>query len=184
MTMKKLIVPILICVMLLTGCGKSAEAGFAEFIAKTAQSDEISFVADVKAEFPKKTAEFRLGYTQKDGEAVIEVLEPGLIAGIKARVSEDGAALEFDGAVLDLGNLSGDGKISPLNAVSMLVKAMREGHIDIVWTEDELIAARIIPADDIAVTLWLDSELIPVNAELSYKDKTLVYIEISDWVIN
>lgn len=181
--MKKLLIPILICVMLLTGCTKSAEAGFAEFMAKAAQSDEISFAADLKAEFPNKTVELKLGYTQKDGEAVIEVLKPELIAGIKARVTENGAALEYDGAMLDLGRLSDDGKISPLNAVSMLVKAIRDGHLDLAWTEDELLAARIIPADDTAVTLWLNSELVPVNAELSYKDKTLVYIQISDWMM-
>lgn len=181
--MKKLLVPILVCVLLLTGCARSAEAAFAEFMAKAAQSGEISFTADLQAEFPKKTVGLTLGYTQKDGEAVVEVIKPKLIAGIRARVSEDGAALEYDGAVLDLGKLSEDGKISPLNAVSMLVKAIRSGQLELVWTENELLAARLIPADDTVITLWLTEELTPVSAELGYHGKTLVTMEISDWMM-
>ena len=32
-----------------------------------------------------------------------------------------------------------------------------------------------------SVTLWIDEENAPVNAEITYKEKTVVFIEIDDW---
>ena len=47
-----------------------------------------------------------------------------------------------------------------------------------------MIAARLVPSDDMLVTLWLSSELVPLNAEISYKEQTVIFIEINDWEVN
>lgn len=47
-----------------------------------------------------------------------------------------------------------------------------------------MLAARIIPADDYVVTLWIDSSLTPRSAEISYKENTVVLVEISDWSVS
>ena len=120
---------------------------------------------------------------QDENGAVVEILEPELVAGIKARVSEDTTQLEYEGVILDIGTLSDNG-LSPMSALPVLVKAMREGHLDIVWTEDDMLAARIIPSDDITVTLWLSKELVPLNAEISCDEKTVAFIEITDWSVS
>ena len=61
---------------------------------------------------------------------------------------------------------------------------MSDAHIDITWREDDMIAARLVPSEDMNVTLWLSDELVPLNAEISYKEQTVIFIEISDWEIN
>ena len=47
-----------------------------------------------------------------------------------------------------------------------------------------MLVARIIPSDDFTVTLWLSPELEPLNAEITYREKSVVFIEISDWKVS
>ena len=82
--------------------------------------------------------------------------------------------------MLDIGTLP-DARLSPMSALPLMMKAIRNGHAEITWVEDERIAARIVPEDDYAVTLWLGSSLVPESAEISYKERSVVFIEISDW---
>ena len=181
--MRKLVLPLMISLVILCGCADSGEESFMQFMQQVSAANEIGFDALVRAEYSDKTAEFKLGYTQDENGAVVEVKEPELIAGIKARVSEDGTQLEYDGAVLDIGTFAGS-ELSPMSALPLLAKTMREGHIDIVWTEDDMLVARIIPSDDFTVTLWLSPELEPLNAEITYREKSVVFIEISDWKVS
>ena len=71
-----------------------------------------------------------------------------------------------------------------MSALPLLVRSMTDAHIDITWREDDMIAARLVPSDDMLVTLWLSSELVPLNAEISYKEQTVIFIEINDWEVN
>ncbi len=178
--MRKVLLPILLSFVLLCGCGKNAEASFNQFALQVAAAEEIDFTANVRAEYTNKTAEFKLGYEQNSDGAVVEILEPELVAGIKARVAPDSTTLEYEGVILDLGMLT-DSDLSPMSALPLLAKTIREGHIDIAWTEEDMLVARLIPKDDVTVTLWLDSELTPLNAEITYKENTVIFIEISDW---
>lgn len=178
--MRKILLPIVICLVMLCGCGNNAEASFNQFVLQVGAADEIEFTAKVRAEYADKTAEFKLDYEQDENGAEIEIVEPELVAGIKAHVAPESTMLEYDGVILDIGMLT-DSDLSPMSALPMLANAMRDGHVDIVWTEDDMLAARLIPSDDITVTLWLNSELTPINAEISYKESTVVFIEISDW---
>ena len=100
--MRKLVLLLMISLVILCGCADSGEESFMQFMQQVSAANEIGFDALVRAEYSDKTAEFKLGYTQDENGAVVEIKEPELIAGIKARVSEDGTQLEYDGAVLDL----------------------------------------------------------------------------------
>ena len=181
--MRKLILPLMISLVILCGCSDNGEESFLKFMQQVYTADQVSFNAVVRAEYSDKTAEFKLGYLQDENGAVVEILEPELVAGIKARVSKDSTQLEYENVILDIGTLSDNG-LSPMSALHVLIKAMREGHLDIVWTEDNMLAARIIPTDDTTVTLWLSKELVPLNAEISCDEKTVVFIEITDWSVS
>lgn len=179
--MKKCILPLMISLLLLCGCADNTEESFLKFADGLAAADKLSFSADVRAEYADKTESFRLSYSRDEYEAVIEVIKPEMIAGIKARISSDSATLEYDGAVLDIGCLTDDG-LTPISALPLMERALTDGHVEMTWTENGLLAARLIPSDDTAVTVWLSEELKPVSAEISCKEITSVYIDIYDWV--
>lgn len=179
---RKVILLLMICLVVLTGCGDNGEKIFLKFAENVGAAGEISFTAKVRAEYSDKTAEFTLDYEQDSEGTEIEIVEPETVKGIKAKVSNDGLSLEYEGAILDIGKLTDRG-LSPVSALPLLAGAMKDAHIDLVWTEENLVAARLIPADDTVVTLWISSDLVPQNAEITYKDQTLVYIEISDWEV-
>ena len=84
--MRKLVLPLMISLVILCGCADSGEESFMQFMQQVSAANEIGFDALVRAEYSDKTAEFKLGYTQDENGAVVEIKEPELIAGIKARV--------------------------------------------------------------------------------------------------
>ena len=59
---------------------------------------------------------------------LLTVVEPELIAGITARLKEDGAYLEYDGASLSTGPLTGEG-MTPLEAVPFLMGQLTSGYM-------------------------------------------------------
>ena len=181
--MIKKLLPLMISLVLLCGCADNGEESFDEFAGEVAEADTVSFSADVRAEYSDKTAEFTLRYVQRPESTEVEITEPETVAGIKARVTGDALSLEYGGAILDIGAF-GDTELSPMSALPLLVRSMTDAHIDITWREDDMIAARLVPSDDMLVTLWLSSELVPLNAEISYKEQTVIFIEINDWEVN
>lgn len=181
--MFKKMLPLMISLVLLCGCADTGEESFDEFVMGVAEADTVSFSADVRAEYSDKTAEFTLRYAQSADSAEVEISEPETVAGIKARVTGDALSLEYDGAILDIGSF-GDTELSPMSALPLLVRSMTDAHVDITWREDDMIAARLVPSDDMLVTLWLSNDLVPLNAEISYKEQTVIFIEINDWEVN
>ena len=178
--MKKLLVPLMISLCLLCGCADKGEQSFEQFTTQLRETENISFTAAVRAEYADKTAEFTLKYTQTGEMARVTVVEPEIIAGISACVKEGSLQLEYDGAILDIGQLT-DSDLSPMSALPLITDALKNAYVDIAWTEDDMIAARLMPDDDTVVTVRLNSELVPQSAEISYKEKTVVFAEISQW---
>ena len=181
--MLKKLLPLMISLVLLCGCADNGEESFDRFVKVVSEAETVSFSADVRAEYSDKTAEFTLRYAQSEESAEVEITQPETVAGIKARVTGDALSLEYDGAILDIGSF-GDTELSPMSALPLLVRSMTDAHIDITWREDDMIAARLVPSDDLTVTLWLSSELVPLNAEICYKEQAVIFIEINDWEVN
>ena len=181
--MLKKLLPLMISLVLLCGCADNGEESFDQFVKGVSEAETVSFSADVRAEYSDKTAEFTLRYAQSEESAEVEITQPETVAGIKARVTGDALSLEYDGAILDIGSF-GYTELSPMSALPLLVRSMTDAHVDITWREDDMIAARLVPSDDLTVTLWLSNELVPLNAEISYKEQTVIFIEINDWEVN
>ena len=172
-----------ISLLLLSGCGEGEAKAFLGFAERVKSAEEISFNAEVRAEYSSISANFELAFSEKDENATVEILKPDILKGIKAHVSKDSAELEFDGAILDLSMLSDE--ISPMSALSVLRRAITDGHLDLAWEEDGMLCARLIPDDDTVVKLWLDTEtMTPINAEITRNEKTSVFIKINDWTMN
>ena len=176
--MKKLL-PVILSLLLLAGCADSGRGQMLKFISIVSGAEKISFTADVAAQYDEKTALFTLKYEKSGDEAVITVVKPDVLSGIKAHTSDDGASLEYDGAMLSLG--AGYGDISPISALPWAIKAMTQGQLEMTWTEDDCVAARLVPADDYLVTVKINDALVPQSAEVCYRDRVAVTAQISDW---
>ena len=86
--------------------------------------------------------------------------------------------------MLDIGKLTDDG-LTPMSALPLLMRTLREAGADTLWLEDDLLAVQLMPSDDTAVKLWIDPDsLTPQNAEIAYKGQTLVFVDIENWRIN
>ena len=161
---KALLLPIMLCILLvLSACGGNAVVEFGSFCAELEQARSVGFTAKLHAEGIKVT-----------------VIEPETISGISARVKDDSARLEYDGVILDIGSLDANG-LCPMSALPVTVMALRNAHVDSVWEEDGMTAARLIVSDDTSVTVWLDGEMTPCSAEISSGGKAVVFIEFCDW---
>ena len=162
---------------LLSGCGAN-ESAARRFREKVASASEIDITADVSADYGGRVVRYRLRYTESDGQGSVEVLEPELIAGIKARVSDRTASLEFDGVILESGKLDIDG-LTPVSALPAIVNSMRTGHIAATGRERDLLILDITVSENSRQQLRLDAEtLTPIRAEIRSGDVMYVFCEI------
>ena len=180
--MKKCCLPLLIALCLtLSGCGTgSAKAGFEELSGRVESCDELSFTADVRAEYEHKTARFTLSYREDEDGGLVTVLAPELIAGVSARIEPGTTKLEYDSVVLDTGSLDNFG-LSPLSSMPLLVQSIRAGHPESYRTEGDFTVIELEPDDGLRCTVWFDKDMTPARAELARDGQVIIYIEIKDW---
>lgn len=181
MRWKKLLIGLL-CLML-SGCGKQDPAQEAlEFRTALMEMGGCSFSAQVRAEDGEQVYEFTLRCVWENGTAQLEVLEPESIAGIRATVAAGSTSLEFDGAVLDFGNLAG-GQLSPVAAPWLLVCCWQNEYI--AWSgadgqQRRVTYLRGYEDEELTVDTWF-SEQIPVYAELSWNGRRCLSVTICDF---
>lgn len=175
---------LMIALALLSGCGtKAEETAVKNFQSALLQAQNVSFGADIRAEFDSKTEAYTLNYAKDADGAVIEVVKPELIAGIKAHVNAGSSSLEYDGATLDTGPLSANG-LTPISSLPELTAAISGGHLDMVWKEGSATVAQITPKDGLTVTVWFDENTTPYHAELQSTGKVLVYCDIINFTFS
>lgn len=132
--MRKLMSCVLMMTLLLSGCkagggGEENPENLAalirgEYLNLTAWTATVSVTAD----YGQRVYDFVLDVSwEKDGETVLTVVEPELIAGITARLKEDGAYLEYDGASCP--PALSPGRDDPLEAVPFLMGQLTSGYM-------------------------------------------------------
>ena len=181
--MRKVYVPLLLAFcLLLTGCaGSGAKSRYEEFARELSGKEDFSFTGDIRAEYQDKTAEFTIEYIRDAEGCTVTVVEPELIRGVTARMAEGKTQLEFSGVILDVGPLDEYG-LSPMTALPTLVRAMEEGHIESVRSEEGSLVFELQPEDWLTVTVWFDEDnMRPVHAEIASGGRVAVYCELRDW---
>lgn len=179
--MKKFYLLVLTLCFFISGCGKKdVQADFDAF-SERVRNAELSFTANIRAEYENKTARFTLGYEESAEGGTVTVLAPELIKGIKAHVSPGSTSLQYESIVLDTGALDNFG-LSPLSSLPHLVQALREGHMDSFWEEDEALVLQLQAQDELKCTVWFSGEdMKPLRAELASGGRVTVFVEIDDW---
>ena len=127
--MKRLCLPALLAVcLLLAGCANSAKKQYEQFSAGLSGRSDLSFTAQLSAEYTDRTVEFTLQYEQNEDGCTVTVTAPALISGVRARFSAGGSAIDYDGIVVDTGELDACG-LTPMSALPLLVDALKNGDL-------------------------------------------------------
>lgn len=183
--MRRFMLPALMITLLLTGCGGAAPERKLESLRETLDAaQEISLTADVTANLENEVFLCTLRCTATPEETCVEVAAPETIAGIRAVV--DPASMRIEYGDLSLGVGGAPTVPSPVTALPLLLRALREGSSLRSWTEWEgdktLFVREYYVTDDCTLTLWLDSgTLLPLCAEFRQGAQTSVRCEIRDF---
>jgi len=85
--------------------------------------------ADITASVGNKVFDFTLAVQwRREGETVLSITAPELLAGITARMAKGETVLEYDGAGLSLGLLDGQG-LTAVSAVPWLMEQIDKGYM-------------------------------------------------------
>ncbi|MBR3474806.1 MAG: hypothetical protein IKH34_07040 [Oscillospiraceae bacterium] len=177
---KRLVLLCLLFCLLLSACGSDALDHFEAFSAELNQCETLSYTAALTASYPDRTAQFTLRYALEDGVQRVTVLGPDSISGISARLEAGKSALEYDGLILDTGDLDEFG-LTPMSALPLLTDALRRGHADAFWTEEGMDAVELLYDDYTRVRIWFDAEGLPCRCEIQCGDRVTVSCEIKNW---
>ena len=172
---------LLVCAMTLTGCGKQNEARFNAFSEALRERNDLVMTAQVRAVYDDRECSFTLRYAETtDGGCTVEVLEPELIRGVKAHMNADGTKLIYDSVAVDTGDDGGTG-LSPMGALPLLCRALRNGSVEAVWKEDGALGVQLVPEDDVGVTVLFDAEMKPSHAEIDREGVTVLFIDLTEF---
>ena len=131
--MRKLLSCVLMMTLLLSGCkggGESSPEAAALALRDTyANLAGWTSTVDITAEVGDKVFDFTLEASwQKEGETVLTITAPELLAGITARIADGETVLEYDGAGLSLGLLDGRG-LTAVSAVPWVMEQISRGYM-------------------------------------------------------
>ena len=143
----------------------------------------VSFEAEVRAEYITTIECFSLDCAfDTAGEMAFTVTEPEDISGIRGTVRGEEGTAEFDETVLAF-PLMAEGRLSPLSAPWVLMKAIRSGGIIAAGTVVE--AVHVIIDDSYAdnalsVDLWLEEGRV-TEAEIAWEGRRCVTMTVEDF---
>ncbi len=180
---------LLCCVMLmmvLSGCQGQGEPTQKAIDFRTAllRAGGCSYTAVIDADFGERVYTFSVACVfQTDGTAELEVLQPQEIAGIKAHMDGQSAALEFQDVALDFGVMA-NGEVSPMEACHLLGQCWTAAYISCAGSDGELERVTYLDGyeeEELTVDTWLDEAGLPVYAEIIHEGTRCLTLQISDF---
>lgn len=163
--------PMITLCLLLAGCGEAGPAS-ADQLALDMRGTYLAMTGceatlEMTADYGQRVYEYTLFLSyEKEGETSLTILAPEEVAGITARISSEGTALEYDGVRVETGPMDDQG-LSPISAVPVLLETITQGFIAETsveaWGEGEsLVVTCRDPDGEVGVGreigLWFDTE--------------------------
>ena len=177
---------LMIPLLLLAGCGEREarlEKSFGAFRESVAAAELITVRGTLTADFGGTEERYVIDASYDGKQTTVEIVEPALIAGVKATARWGETSIEYGGVLLGTGALDEEG-LSPAAAMPAIFAAMAGGYVELLWWDGDLIAARIYAGEDSRCTVWLAAEeLTPVCAELAAGGRTVISCALSGWSI-
>ena len=192
--MRKALSCVLMITLLLSGCraGSGGNTPEEEALALRETYQVLagwSASADLSVCYTETVYDFSLdAQWRRDGETVLTVTAPELVAGITARVAQGETVLEYDGAGLSLGLLDDSG-LTPVSAVTACMEQIQRGwmasssindaHLQISFQDPE--------REDNAGTQFLltfdRAGYALLSAEVSAQGRTVLSAQFSDFTM-
>lgn len=145
-----------------------------------------TFEADITADYGDKIYSFSVACAvDAIGNINFTVTYPQSIAGITGNLSAEGGKLTFDDQVLAFEMLA-DGQITPISGPWMFVNAIRSGYLKAAGKDNENVRIQIDDSyheDAAHVDVWTDKNNVPVRAEIVWKDRRIVSLDVENFVI-
>ena len=184
--MKRLAV--LLCLLFtLSGCsagGKQMDRALA--LRSKLLSGSVRFDAKITADYGMELYSFSLECrADGSGDVSFTVSAPSSIAGIAGTVDSVGGKLTFDSTALAFGLLA-DGYLSPIAAPWTMLRALRSGYISACCVEAG--ALRITVSDSygdnaLLLDVWLNDQDLPKRADILWKGKRILSMELANFQI-
>lgn len=184
--MKRLAVALL-CVVLLTGCGKQKASldQAMELRAKLMASQGCAFDAVITADYGNQTQTFSVACeADYQGNMTFTVKAPETLKGISGKVSGEGGELTFDDQVLAFGLLA-EGQVTPVSAPWLLVRTLLGGNVKSCTQEDGMLRISVddgYQADALHMEIWLEADA-PKFAEVVWQNRRIITLEIENFRI-
>lgn len=184
----KRLVCVVILMVLLVGCdceNQELERVMA-LRAALLSGNGCTFLAGITADYGDKTYTFETEcLANEQGGISFTVREPESIKGITGTVSAEGGKLNFDDDALAF-ELLADGQVTPVCAPWLLVKTLRGGYVTSCGMDGELLRVSIDDSyeeDALHLDIWLDSSDVPQRAEIVWKERRVLSLELENFEI-
>ena len=185
--MRKFLVSVLmITLLLLPGCGereRRLETGFETFRETVTLAESITAKVDIATSSGLTAADYTMALFYDGQRTEVTVLVPEILAGITASVEKGKTEISYEGLRLGAGPVDKDG-LTPASALPAILEAMQSGYIELLWWEEEYIAARLHIGETSVLTLWLEEHtLTPVSAEISSGGLAVLKCQFEEWAV-
>lgn len=178
---------LLLLMIFMTGCS-AQDAGMdaaMELRSRCLGAASVSFEADICADYIETVERFSLE-CRFDGSGTMEfaVEEPQNIAGISGTVAGTEGTVGFDETSLAF-PLMAQGRLSPLSAPWVLMKAIREGAVISTVREEE---SWHLTIDDsyadhpLTVDIWLEEGAVTA-AEIAWEGRRCVTMDVDEFTV-
>lgn len=173
-------------VFLLSGCGRdTAPIDRAISLRESLlAANGTAFHALITADYGDALYQFELDCNEdQDGNVSFTVAYPESIMGITGVISSQRSALTFDDKVLAFPPLS-DGQLSPVIAPYLLIRSLRSGYISACGKEGDGYCIYIDDSyfeNQLKVQVYTDKDMIPIRAEMIYRNLRILTLDIYEF---
>lgn len=195
--MKKRLCALMMTLILpLAACGEKGKADQAEEALSRIRGQYLELAAcsghaELTADYGQRVYPYGLDFSwQREGETLLTLTAPEIVAGTVAHIAAGETALEYDGVMLETGALNEEG-LSPVDALPALLRYAREGFAAECDLEEEPLRLHVIcrdpekePGAGPEAQLWFDPETgALLRGELSEDGVTVIQCDISNFIM-
>ena len=180
----KRVVTLILCAFLLAGCQGDHTLEKAVSLRESVLTTEgCSLHAQVTADYGDKIYTFGMQCQfDSSGNLTFAVTQPESITGISGTIRDDGGKLTFDNQMLAFPLLA-DEQLTPVSAPWVFMKALRSGYIRSSAQGETFTQICIDDSyqdDAMQVDIWLNKSDVPYRAEISWKNRRILSLDITE----
>lgn len=195
---KRLCALMMTLVLPLAACGGEGGGNEAEEILSAVRGSYLEMTAcsghaELTADYGQRVYTYGMDFSwQREGETVLKLTAPELVAGTTAHIAAGETALEYDGVMLETGPLDSAG-LAPVDALPALLRYAREGFAaECVMEEtEELRKLHVVcrdpekdPGAGTEADLWFNSDTGAfLRGEISDGGMTVIQCDISGFAM-